>query len=350
MQGPYPEIVKHPELKDMRTAADTLENLLNLLAIDVANSELLTWQMVKERYPYTGLGELALIDIEDQKRIVHTSGQHEHIGLWEFHIGLIYLHWGEPRQALPYFATAQRYWMLVNNTAAAYLASFAQGYTQQFDRLYAAAMANFLRIQHSLDQKQRPFFRKVSKTFTTEMKTAVAKATTDLRRLSSQLSYIRPGNIEEIFTASVQPTQEANQKGKEGSPIPGHLIMDEQLIWYRIDRSHTDDFLPDIEADDWVLVRKSTKNEIVSQHNLIVINAANLNSSIRLINTQANAAKVNTRIFLGQISRASRTFTRDKDGNIQISNVQISEQQQMQVDYKNIFGVVLGFWSSNVNA
>lgn len=352
MQGPYPEIVNHPELKDMRTAAGTLEKLLNLLAIDVANSELLTWQLIKERYPYTGLGELALQAIQEQKRIIHESRQYEHIGLWEFHVGLIYLHWGEPQQALSFFATAQRYWTLNNNTAAAYLAQFAMGYMQQFDRLYAAAMTNFIHIHHKLNRLQRPLYSKVNKEFIAEMETAVEQAKTDLRRLSSQLSNIRPNNIEDLIMPSVPPQQHdraADQNGRGINPIPGHQIIDEQLIWYRIHRHHTDNFLPEVEPDDWALVRKSTINTDILPHDLVVVDDQTVKSSIWLTNTKASEPTAKFRIFLGRMILPPQSFTRDSSGEIHLSHVQISEKQRASVDFEKIIGVVLGFWTSNVN-
>lgn len=350
MLVPYPDSADNPNLAEMRAAAHTLEKLLTLLSIEAADFDLLTWQTINERYQHSGLGELALSHIEQQKQVVHASRQYAQIGLWEFHIGLIFLHWGKPQQALAYFATAQRYWTLANNTAAAYLALFAQGYIQRFNRLYAAAMASFLRTQHNLDRLQRPIYSTVNKAFITEMNTAVVQAITDLRRLSSQISHIRPSSSEELFTPSVQPPQQPTIIGRVDGPIPGHLIMDEQLIWYQIHRSHADDFLPEIEPDDWVLVRKSATNDHITPNDLVVVDDKTMNSSIWLTNTQAREPNAKFRIFLGRMIETPKSFTRDASGKIEFTHVQISEEQRATVDFEKIVGVVLGFWTSNVKS
>ncbi len=135
-----------------RSSAAQLRALLAGLFPDDPSPDLITLENVLDRYPLTGLGAPATAAIEQAQRIARARGDTNQAGLCEFHIGLIFLHFGDSRAAVGQFMAARNQWTLAGDAAATCLAHYAQGVGLARSFRYEPAMAQFGRAERRLNR------------------------------------------------------------------------------------------------------------------------------------------------------------------------------------------------------
>lgn len=135
--------------------AEALEVLVEMLYPEPGVVDILTLDQFIFRYKFSGLGPTAVADMERAQRITRSVGDHGQIGLAEFHIGLIYLHWAQFFGAIKYFEDAQRHWQFAKLEVAVGLAQFAQGVCQHHAYHYERALANYGKVQRTLTKVER---------------------------------------------------------------------------------------------------------------------------------------------------------------------------------------------------
>ena len=131
---------------------EALQALVEILYPEPGVVDILTLDQFIFRYKFSGLGATAVADMERAQRITRSIGDHEQIGLAEFHIGLIYLHWGQFLGAIKYFDDAHRHWQFAKKDGAVSLAQFAQGVCQHHAYHYENALANYGKVQRILSK------------------------------------------------------------------------------------------------------------------------------------------------------------------------------------------------------
>ncbi|NJN54296.1 MAG: hypothetical protein HC804_05775 [Anaerolineae bacterium] len=91
-----------------------------------------------------GLNVAALRGIEQAQRINRDLGEYKQSGLNEFHIGIIYLYWGECHAAEKGFDLAWRHWSMAHEQLADLaLSLFGRGWAQEIFRHEEAAMISY---------------------------------------------------------------------------------------------------------------------------------------------------------------------------------------------------------------
>lgn len=133
-----------------QTAHERVEELMGLLAqlfADPPSPELITIDNIRYRYRLTGFGPPALSAIEQTQRLSRTWRDYGQIGLCDFHIGLIYLYYEDPRAAAAQFGAARRSWTLEGDAAAICLSYYAQGIALRLAYHYETAMSQYSRAE-----------------------------------------------------------------------------------------------------------------------------------------------------------------------------------------------------------
>ncbi len=135
-----------------RASAKQLSTLLAGLFPDDPSPDLITLKNVLDRYPLTGLGAPATTAIEQAQRIARARGDTSQAGLCEFHVGLIFLYFGDSRAAVGQFMAARNQWTLAGDAAAACLTHYAQGVGLARSFRYEPAMAQYGRAERRLNR------------------------------------------------------------------------------------------------------------------------------------------------------------------------------------------------------
>ncbi len=249
-------------------AAATVELLTRLVRMLYPNRrdlDIVTVEDVQRRYPLTGLGVPAMRAIEQSQRIVRATNDYHLIGLCEFHVGLIYLHWEDNRGAAQQFAEARRQWSFVNATAAVCLALFAEGRAQEFAHHHESAMTSYGKIEQRLPRIRYDQAQEGLRRFTSTLAHELAQAKETLRLLLQQ-SWQDQENLPPGSAApdSTRPSQTIAPVPQYLSPVP----LAEAHRWYRVERQQAG-FFPQLPTgafvqadtavsafmpDDWVVV------------------------------------------------------------------------------------------------
>ena len=129
------------DLNHSRQGGYNLNDLLDLLYIPPPNPDIITREDVLVRYRLTGFAAPAITALQQAQRIVRTGKDYCQIGLCEFHIGLIYLHWGHCLAAAQQFSEARRQWLFADEIASVCLTYFAEGQAQHLALHYESAMS-----------------------------------------------------------------------------------------------------------------------------------------------------------------------------------------------------------------
>lgn len=304
--------------RPVREAVAVLERLLKLLFVDPPSLDIITVENVVRRYPLTGLGAPALAAIEQSQRIVRARGDYAQAGLAEFHIGLIYLYWGDGRAAAGQFALARQSWSLVNDTPAICLAHYAQGLALYHAYHNESAMLQFSRAERMLD---RPAIGAQAKRLTDlaqEMRPLLNIAQETLReslwpREQPPADMVKAGYLsvppDASAPAATVATTEAtapapttwSEDGAAGTgarraahpdwarrvpmpisnlsgdadagsrgPVPGHITTDDRFGWYRI-ADKKGEFLPGLNSGTWLLADRDVDERQSSGREYIII-------------------------------------------------------------------------------
>jgi hypothetical protein len=391
------------------TAAE-LQQLVEHLYPEPGVVDILTLEQFKYRYRLSGLGATAVADMERAQRITRDTGDHEQIGLAEFHIGLIYLHWGQPHGAIPYFIDAQRHWTFARRRSAACLAQFAQGVAQQHAYQYEAALSSYgkagrllsrievnapppatafreafrpclARCRQGLVEKIRAFGEGEPAAFhlpprepeppigerpTRHIPETDAVRTTD-GRPAAPLPQINMGVRRETPTPpdspppndtppdDEPPSEPVPANGSPVSPIPGHPNGSAHLRWYGVvDRQDLEEFLPAIQAESMLLVDTRTDRYVCLPGDLVIVDQEEREGSIQVESQQPSPQSPRRRIYLAEVDERL-SFTRSEAGDIRFAPDKAEEigkikltpnQNDFPIYAEDIIGIVIGIWSN----
>lgn len=280
-------------------AVTVLERLLRLLFPAPPSLDCITIDDVQRRYRLTGLGAPALAAIEQSQRMVRARGDYVQTGLCEFHVGLIYFHWGDPRAAANQFALARQPWTLAGDHSANCLSHFAQGLALYHAFHNEPAMLQFGRAERllakpvhgtpgtrhaALVEQMRPLLTAAQEALREALWPAdrppdgpdaaperlyvavpplrdapatrpPAAPTSDAPPpdAAARRAFERPPPLDPA-TRALPPI--SNLPGGLGDvprgPVPGHIVVDDRFGWYVI-AERRGDFLPAVAAGTWLL-------------------------------------------------------------------------------------------------
>lgn len=133
--------MSHPAQQAAQNQAlrEELDALLQKLFPIQENLDIITLRDILQRYRLTGLSGPALAAMAQSQRLIRSTGDYTQMGLCEFHIGLIHLHWNNCPLAADHFARARQQWSFRNETAAQCLATYAQAHALQHAEDYEQA-------------------------------------------------------------------------------------------------------------------------------------------------------------------------------------------------------------------
>jgi len=367
--------------------AKELQTLVLYLYPDPGVIDILTLDQFIYRYRLSGLGAMAVADMERAQRITRTIGDHAQIGLAEFHIGLIHLYWQQYLGALPYFDDAQRHWQFAHNKYAVALAQFAQNAAYHHAYHYEEALTACGKASKTLTRLEssgvaaHPHFRaqlreclnlcqkelitrirrdgegepvafhisiplrdehgdlptqqvtavspSASPTITTS-RTAVAPPTINLHR---------PAPLNTPVTAPYPPPPPAPGDSSEDdndSPIPAHPNQSEHLIWYGLENLHDwEQYLPHLNSNSHLLIDTQIGKYDLKEGDLYIVNQAAINEEPPPSPSSPSEDKRLRRIFLMEVDE-NFIFTRDPK----------TEAVELFADHTyDIIGIVIGVWS-----
>lgn len=298
-----------------RVAISQLSTLLDLLYPE-PGPDVYTLEDFVYRHPLTGLGELAAREIEQSQRINRAQGDFRQIGLCEFHIGLIYLYWGQYQSAQTQFAIARRQWSFVNEPAAVCLAHFAEGAAQELAYHYEVALAVY------------------------------GKALTALGRIKFSAPSAKETEFAESLTTFVKEAQERVRHNLwlpvQESPqiLLNQADYSDGCIWYQV---INDAYFPQLRAGSFLLVNTQIGSRYLTPKDLLVVgtnkpalNAVEIepvkNGSLRRFRRICLAAPVSNWIF---------------DRNVVSGQVTvIPDDKPQRVHEDEVLGLVVGFWNN----
>ena len=369
------EPVQEPESRQVPASAEALQALVEILYPEPGVVDILTLDQFIFRYKFSGLGATAVADMERAQRITRTIGDHGQIGLAEFHIGLIYLHWGQFLGAIKYFDDAHRHWQFAKHDPAVSLAQFAQGVCQHYAYHYENALVNYGKVQRTLSkieangsappsdflvemrldlhacrddvvekirtlgegepaafrvplkEEEPPSTRATSDQPTRE--TAVYDTDSPITPFSSFTSTTTHSSSTPLPINRLPPAHDSDTQlepetiadepgavvpailGK--SPIPQHANQSDYLVWYNVaEREDLEAFLPAIQADTTLLVDTRTDIYTCNEGDLVIVDQADAEGSIPLKPQQRVEGTPFTRIYLAEVD-AQFSFKRNPE-------------------------------------
>ncbi len=170
-----------PDSQDgTRASVEQLNELLNMLYGRPESPDLITLDDVLRRYRLTALGKPAMTAIDQSRRMVRAIGDYEQIGLCEFHIGLIFLYWGDGRGAAQQFMAARQQWSFTDHTAAVSLAHYAASVAQRHVFEHEKAMRQLGKVKQLLPRIRLAPISVISK-FVQALREAVETTRSEMR-------------------------------------------------------------------------------------------------------------------------------------------------------------------------
>lgn len=375
--------------------AEVLQLLVEMLYPEPGVVDILTLDQFIFRYKFSGLGATAVADMERAQRITRSVGDHEQIGLAEYHIGLIYLHWGQFWGAIKYFEDAQRHWQFAKRDPAVSLAQFAQGVCQHHAYHYEQALANYGKVQRiltkmesngaappadylagikskleacredvvqkirTLGEGEPTMFRVpiketdppvtiTSDDLATKEETAVSDLPITVEPSSDTVSRgpaapLPISHLPPVAGSDAQINQEnvVDELETVGanvpvisnkSPIPQHINQSDALVWYDVAaREDMKEFLPAILADTVLLVDTRTDLYTCDEGDLVIVNQADAEGSIPVEPQQEAEERPFTRIYLAEVDE-QLSFKRDPEtGEIQFKSDNAEEVGKVKI-------------------
>jgi len=346
-------------LLEARNIRADLADLLELIypASHERNLDLITLEDIRARYRLTELGAPAMNAIAQARRIIRHSGGYHEIGLCEFHIGLIYLHWGDARGAAQQFAEARQQWSFVNRMDGACLATFAQGRVRHHALEYEAAINLYHQAQREIGRLRWRTPAVNLDQFRERLQALLDAAQEALReamRPPDVQPEPQPGRPPTPDAAAEAPPQDAGTAPPRPAamaiaepaseylfncPIPGHSKLSDRYVWYEVIERHDKRFLPEIPKHAWLLVDTFWQTGDNQERRLVVVMRDNLRGSIILRPRDIEGA-TKTRIYLAEMEPYT-DFTRDpQTGDVKLN----SETHHIPVNIESIMGLVIGLW------
>lgn len=391
-------------------SAEELAELLEMLYPDPPLVDIITLAEFKFRYRFSGLGVGAVAAMERAQRITRAIGDYDQMGLSEFYNGLIYLHEGQFLGAWPCFAEARRYWDFDNRATAVCLAQFAQGVAQHGAFHYELALNHYGKADRCLARipkdgvtgEQGPFDHALRTLLAASRESAIRQLrlmdegsdpaegnrrinldkppvpppsppptdedeSTAVMPPPEQQPAPRPAStpavdlpIFRLSTASAktaseqEPAQPEMDTAQETAvsfiPIPGHDNIAPHLIWMKPDPSSWEEvqaFLPDIGAEDYILVDRDIENYIFKPGDLIIVDNKQGAGSVPVEPQQPPlATRYPAPIYLGKIEQPPDVPVVDGQGAADTGNgrVRMSSDGERPLYAEDIIGIVVGIW------
>jgi hypothetical protein len=348
-------------LLEARNIRADLADLLELIypASHERNLDLITLEDIRARYRLTELGAPAMNAIAQARRIIRHSGGYHEIGLCEFHIGLIYLHWGDARGAAQQFAEARQQWSFVNRMDGACLATFAQGRVRHYALEYEAGMNLYHQAQREMGRLRWRTPSANLDQFRERLQALLDAAQEALREamrppdIDSQPQPGRPPAPDEADEAPPQGARTAAPRPgvptiaepateyRFNCPLPGHTKPSDRYVWYQVIERLEKNFLPEIHKYTWLLVDTSRRKGDNEEQRLIVVVGGARTGSI-ILRPFTGDDGIGQRIYLAELDELEDVdFTRDAyNGKVTLS----SSIHQIPVRADQILGVVVGKW------
>ena len=390
-------------------SAEELEGLLEMLYPDPPLVDIITLTEFKFRYRFSGLGVGAVAAMERAQRITRAIGNYDQMGLSEFYNGLIYLHDGQFLGAWPCFAEARRYWDFDNRATAVCLAQFAQGVAQHGAFHYELALNHYGKADRCMARfpiddvtgEQGPFWRALRTLLAASRQSAIRQlrlidegpdSSAANRRIILDKPPVPPPSpppTEEDESTAVMPPPEqqpvprpaptpavdlpifklsstgakpVNEQVRARSedieeetavpfiPIPGHDNHSPYLIWMKPEPSSWEEvqaFLPDIHAEDYILVDRDIENYIFKPGDLIIVDNKQGAGSVPVEPQQPPlATRFPAPIYLGKIEQPPNAPIVDgpEAANTANGRVRVSLQDERPLYAEDIIGIVVGIW------
>ncbi|MFO7681683.1 MAG: hypothetical protein R6X34_16690 [Chloroflexota bacterium] len=403
-----PELQPAPSIAPPATtpcppSPQALAELVEYLYPEPGVVDILTLDQFIFRYKFSGLGAAAVADMERAQRITRTIGDHGQIGLAEFHIGLIYLHWQQPLAAAPYFNDALRHWQFNHHRLAVALAQFAQGAAHHHAYHYENALTHYGKTQQSLRKIEatgaapHPLFRhRLHEILAACRENVVAR----IRHFGEDepaafripiTQPVEPGDLPtahiappptgsgrtavtpqpiinlhraaanqtqvDVETTPVEPGPPQPEPPEPAySPIPNHPNQGEHHVWYDIvERQDLEEFLPNIPAESFLLVDTRPELYTCQPGDLIIVEQEDTEGSIQVEpQNLTEQEQPRRRIYLGEvdylpaftIDSETNDVQFDPDTNEEIGKVKIgADQPDFPIFAEDIIGIVIGIWS-----
>ncbi|HFQ93947.1 MAG TPA: hypothetical protein ENK32_08065 [Anaerolineae bacterium] len=300
-----------------KTAVDQLAELLDALFPD-PDLNIFTLRDFQNRYILTGLGDLASREIEQSQRINRRTRNFSRIGLCEFHVGLIYLFWGDNHGALQQFRLARRQWSFISKPKyAVCLAHFAEGAAQELAYHYEEALSCYGRAQQCLE-------RKSPARFGFRLGNDPDSAAQAMRNYLQH----RGRAVRETLWNTVRQTWQPQPDPAEYAP---------QFVWYQV-LSEESRLFPQIKKGMWLLVNQAADRHKFRPGELLALRQERPIGSAVILQT-VNEASPFPRICLAQAENCF-SFTRDEEGRVTLT----PRYRNVPVNAENILGIVAGFW------
>jgi hypothetical protein len=290
-------------LSACRARVTELRSLLAVLFEDPPPPDIITVDDIRKRYQLTQFGPPALAAMEQTQRILRTRRDYGQVGLCEFHIGLIYLHYGDARAAANQFAVARQQWTLENDVAGIALSHYAQGVALRLAYHYEAAMGQYSRAERVLSRRVQDSVAARLARLLSPLRSLLDREQKSLRDLmwpqdgpqEAAGTTSGPGNGAGMADRGMDPDagrREARSEGptptegvaatslpeatataveeighvgrplwrlpppakiESAGPIPGHDLRDDRYRWYTVIR-RADAYLAEFPEGTWLLV------------------------------------------------------------------------------------------------
>ena len=385
-----------------RVAVDQLRVLLLEIYPD-PSPDIFTLDDFINRYPLTGLGELATREIEQSQRINMSINDYAQIALCDFHIGLIFLYWGDFRGAINQFGSARKKWSFSGPTPTSSLCYFARGVCNSLVLHYEEALRCFGLAARALEQvdvqRYESFHQEIAE-YIHDYQVATRNAIWARMRIKSQPDeppdtgqpeqsvpteqpvsaepvnqmaaneYVHsPTFSEQIITEDIddalvddQPTEvvpmpQTHLPLSTEVPIPGHYQSNENYAWYQVASRPENQLYGEINDGDWLLVQDLSVmgTTVHTDEPILVSMQEDLGNAIHI--RPDNATRPYQRIYLAKYDDLVGTFKRDPEtGKVtflsQESTIKVtfsSQDRQISVQWSAIVGIVVGLWRSSPN-
>jgi len=367
--------------EQIRTAVNRLTELLEWLHPD-PSPDVFTVRDYRNRYPFTRLGSLAVADIDRYQRINRAIGDHVQMGLYDFHIGLIYLHEGAFRGAVTQFDQARQQWSFVNQSAAVALTHLARAVALQQAGHYESALVSVGKVAGWLARgnlaKPIPNWRD----FEVQVENYVAELQVELRKQMETVVQTAEEESEaeepetdeaktageeataqhhapvpepdpeaetrpdgEIITGSDTPLPIVNMEDADSPPIPipGHRLLEDRYEWYLVEVRPPSDFMHEIHPGDWLLVDlqpRLTQDLQDTEQPILIVKKEEIDGTIRVRPLDPKAKFQRIYLVMLADSPTGSFWVDETTGTVTLS----SDMDAIGVNRTEILGVVVGFW------
>lgn len=350
-----------------RIAVHCLQELLETLHPD-PTPDIFTLTSLQYRYKlHENISLAAIRDIEQSQRINRALGDYRQSGLNEFHVGLIYLYWGECYAAEKQFEMAWRHWSMDHGQIADMsLSLLGRGFAQGLAHHYEAAMVSFGKVGRYLERLAQP--TSVQMNFYAKMQECLREAQETFSEMMRQqppaesaLEHAEPQPDEAAASTAPEEPETADETAAETGekqepppprtnlsddplPVDGHMKVDGRYRWYLVERRQADDFIPQIQSQDWLLVFTQPDQTDLTHHDeqpIVIVCQSQTGGTILLRPHPSEQMAHGRRIYLREWPGESWSFVRHPE----TQEIFLTPADGHDVvDLEKLIGIVVGLW------